>query len=133
MERRYEDEFDGLQRANGLIYFSTHDAKRKIELSNGVYLEDECDRCRRCFDKMGIIDLNGKMIVDIDRYNFIGEFHDGLAAVSNEFKKVGFIDFTGSEVISCIYDDASDFANRICKVALNGDSFVIDTSGKRVE
>ena len=61
-------------------------------------------------------------------------FYQNRAGSSMYGGKCGFIDQTGKEVISFIYDDARYFnKDGKAKVRLNGETFFIDVKGNRVE
>lgn len=65
------------------------------------------------------------------KYNYIGEFHDGLAVV-NLREKYGFINKNGQEVISPTYDEVDSFSEGFAPVELGDKYFLIDTRGKIV-
>ena len=68
-------------------------------------------------------------------YDYIEDFHDGLALVSKG-GKIGFIDKMGNEVIPCIYDDktgtASFFSEGLAFVVLGDKITAIDKEGNKV-
>jgi hypothetical protein len=57
-----------------------------------------------------------------------GYFRNGLTPV-NRNKKWGYINTKGTEVIACVYDDATEFDNGIAKVLRNGRFYCINTRG----
>ena len=44
--------------------------------------------------------------------------------------KYGFIDRSGDEVITLVYDKADDFKGNTTEVVLNGEVFIIDINGR---
>lgn len=52
----------------------------------------------------------------VNKYRFIGEFHDGLACVQNNRGLWGFIDETFNEVIPCKFNEAMDFSGGVAEV-----------------
>ena len=49
-----------------------------------------------------------------DKYDWIGEFHQGVAIVK-KFEKYGAVMVGGKEIIPTIYDALSDFENGYAK------------------
>lgn len=65
----------------------------------------------------GYIDHSGKMVIKLDE-NIVGyAFSEGMAAVSNDKYKVGFIDKQGNQKIDFILDIPSNFNNGFARVA----------------
>lgn len=65
----------------------------------------------------GYIDPSGKMVIRLDS-NIVGyAFSEGLAAVSNDKFKVGFIDKQGNQKIDFVGDIPSNFNNGFARVA----------------
>ena len=54
-------------------------------------------------------------------------------AVIEQNGKYGFIDRTGTIVISTQYDDAHSFKNNQAKVKLDDETFYIDKTGKHIQ
>lgn len=98
----------------------------------------------------GVIDERGNPIVPL-KYIYVGEFHEGLAVITNgEFKPgetranwkygsralKGFIDRNGKVVIEPKYAEASDFSDGLAKVEIanlfSKRSVLIDHSGSVV-
>lgn len=64
-------------------------------------------------------------------YEFVFNFHEGLARVKRNGGLAGFIDKTGKEVIPMQYSIASDFANGFARVRdTEGRNFYIDQLGR---
>ena len=70
-------------------------------------------------DKVGLLDENLNIIVE-PKYSQIGKFNEGLALVANEYRKYGFIDTKGKEIIPLIYDNANFFSEGLAPVVKNG-------------
>ena len=65
----------------------------------------------------GYIDHSGKMVIPLED-NIVGyAFSEGLAAVSNDKYKVGFIDKQGNQKIDYVLDIPSNFSNGLARVA----------------
>jgi hypothetical protein len=68
-------------------------------------------------NERGYIDPSGKMVIRLDS-NIVGyAFSEGLAAVSNDKFKVGFIDKQGNQKIDFVGDIPSNFSNGFARVA----------------
>ena len=65
------------------------------------------------------------------KYDFTGEFHEGLAQVRLNGRH-GFIDCTGKEIIPLKYDDAKSFREGLAPVNLNDKWGFIDRTGKEI-
>jgi hypothetical protein len=65
------------------------------------------------------------------QYDRVGDFHEGLAAVSKN-RKWGFIDKRGKEVIALKYDWADSFSEGLVAVEKDGQWGFIDKTGKEV-
>lgn len=79
-----------------------------------------------------LINKEGKYILHF-MYHWVGDFNQGLAAVSNQQKKYGYIDKTGKEVIDLKYDYAEPFSKKgFAPVKLNGRYGLIDKTGKEI-
>ena len=91
-----------------------------------VYIEDD--------EFLGCVNQDGERVLEIDTDEFcsIGEFHEGLALVTDEYDEYGYIDKKGRLVIKCKYDDAEPFCDGLACVQENGKWGFIDKSGKKV-
>ena len=58
-------------------------------------------------NKYVLYDINGKELLQVDGYDFMDDFQNGLARVTDENGMVGYIDKTGRQVIPCEYDNAN--------------------------
>lgn len=84
--------------------------------------------------KCGYINKKGKEVIPL-KYDVAGKFFEGLAVVrigNMEMGKWGFIDKSGKEIIPLQYDYAESFENGKAEVMLNGKSFFIDKTGKKL-
>lgn len=83
--------------------------------------------------KRGVIDKTGKVIVPLGKYNWIEDFKEGLAVVSNERTPVeyecGYIDQTGKLVIPLIYDSAKSFSEGLAFVGKDNKYGYVDKAG----
>lgn len=89
-------------------------------------------------DKYGYVDGTGNVLIDF-KFASANEFIGGLALVSDDFVKYGFIDRSGSYVIPAVYDEAadlnkgleaSDFTDCRAIAVMQGDYWgVIDADG----
>lgn len=92
--------------------------------------------------KGGYINTDGSVAIPFGDYTTVWPFSEGLAAVRRAAdNKVMFIDRTGRQAIDTLYDDGGRFGwvdglyvqPGAAEVTLNGESFVIDHNGRRVE
>ena len=79
-------------------------------------------------EKKNAIKLDNFNILD---YDYVGEFHEGLAIVQ-KYDKCGFIDKTGNEVIKTEYNYANDFHEDLAIVTKNYKSSFIEKTGNEV-
>lgn len=96
-------------------------------------------------NKEMVINAKGDVVYTLsDKMTFTAwaEYHEGLITVkklkgrswwNDEDVKAGFLDKEGHEVISCIYDDVSDFENGVAYVEKGNRHFYINTEGEEVE
>lgn len=63
------------------------------------------------------------------RYEYVGEFCEGLARVRNFQHSWGYIDHTGKEVIPCVYTMAGDFSEGLGAVRTDGQWMFLDKNG----
>ncbi|GIU83225.1 MAG: hypothetical protein KatS3mg006_2289 [Pyrinomonadaceae bacterium] len=88
----------------------------------------------RVGDKMGYIDESGKIVVE-PKFDYAGDFSDGLAPVAQEVgnrRIFGYINSKGEIVIPMQFEDAKEFSEGLATVRINGKYGYIDTSGKVV-
>src|SRR3989339_835650 len=79
-------------------------------------------------DKRGYIDKTGNYLILLQ--NAVGsQFYEGMATVSNEHYKSGFINKNGDLVIDYKFDEAGDFSVGLAVVGLNGKYGYIDKNG----
>lgn len=88
--------------------------------------------------KWGFIDKNGTVVIPF-KYDRVGDFHEGLAAVDIEQNpnrpggKWGYIDRNGNNITSHKYDRAYDFSDGIAKVMLPNLTYgFVDENGTEV-
>ncbi len=77
--------------------------------------------------KFGFVDTRGRLRI-ANRYDNIGEFHDGLAPVSL-LGKWGFINKMDQIVIQPTFDTTENFDNKLALVSRNGKFGLIDVDG----
>lgn len=81
--------------------------------------------------RYGFKNASGKIIVPA-KYNYISDFHNGLAIVSLD-KKTGCIDKTGKEVIPLEYNSLlGDFFDDVVIYLLDNKYGILHKSGKRI-
>ena len=83
-----------------------------------------------------IVNISGKEtnVPQNHRLGYYAEFHDGRAPIYNMItSQIGYIDYEGNIVISCIYDDAENFDNGFARVRQNQEWYTIDTFGNVVD
>lgn len=78
----------------------------------------------------GYINKLGQEVIPL-KYEYAGEFSEGLAAVYLD-GKWGYIDKSGNEIIPLKYDDAHEFSEGLAVVGLNGKYGYIDKSGNKI-
>jgi hypothetical protein len=88
-------------------------------------------------DKYFTIDQNNETIFKLKKgYEPEGDFHDGLAIVSEEgwFTPKGYVNKTGEFVIPVKYELANDFKNGVASVKIKDGNYIyINTKGEEVE
>ena len=68
------------------------------------------------------------------RWDYKGDYREGLAFVKDKNGKYGFVDKTGNLVIPCQWEWAGGFKNGKARVGdNNGKAFYIDKTGKKVK
>lgn len=75
---------------------------------------------------------DGKRLCSIN-FDYIGNFHDGLAEVGKSGYGMGFVDRNMKFVIPMIYDQSNEFKDGRAKVKRGGRWLYIDRSGKEIE
>lgn len=90
---------------------------------------------------IGVIDAAGNVVVPPTKYSWIGEFHNGFAAVQayapDKQGLYGFIDREGNEVVPCKYsgvieDSGLNFADGYATVANESGWGTVDATGKEI-
>ena len=91
----------------------------------GLAYFEHYDNINDCIDRKGFIDKNGIEVLNLTEYKIINSFSEGLAAVSKDGNKFGFINTKGEIVIPCQYEGYStegdmlefnDFHDGVCLV-----------------
>lgn len=81
--------------------------------------------------RFGYKDAKGEVVLPAT-YLSASVFCDDLAAVQSEITgKYSYIDATGKTAINSEYDQASDFENGVAVVSKDGQTYLIDKSGKK--
>ncbi len=80
-----------------------------------------------CSDGYGYVDGNGRVVIEA-RYQWAGDFHDGLAAVVVD-GLWGFIDTSGTMVIEPQYEWAGTFSENRAVVGIEGKYGYVDGEG----
>lgn len=78
--------------------------------------------------KMGFKDVNGKIIIPAI-WDWVGDYHEGFAAVSDEKDQFGFIDTTGNNVIPCKWDSCGYFSEGLAFVEKEGKFGYVNRQG----
>lgn len=73
--------------------------------------------------KWGFIDKNTNIVVIHYQWKYVGGFSEGLACVTNEFGKSGFIEKMGRVIIPCIWKFAGDFREGLAFVQSNNNKW----------
>lgn len=98
---------------------------RLSNFHEGLAYFEHYDNISDCIDRKGFIDKNGIEVLNLTEYKIINSFSEGLAAVSKDGNKFGFINTRGEIVIPCQYEGYStegdmlefnDFHDGVCLV-----------------
>lgn len=98
---------------------------RLSNFHEGLAYFEHYDNINDCIDRKGFIDKNGIEVLNLTQYKIINSFSEGLAAVSKDGNKFGFINTKGEIVIPCQYEGYSteggmlefnDFHDGVCLV-----------------
>lgn len=91
-------------------------------------------------DQRFFIDQKGKVKIKVAKKIIsVSNFHDGLVRIQSKNRLFGYMNQEGKVVISCQYDEATDFENGFAVACLNkfdGGLYLIDTFGtvkKRIQ
>ncbi|HWE35696.1 MAG TPA: WG repeat-containing protein [Isosphaeraceae bacterium] len=132
-----QDETVGFIDGRGEMVFTTPPGASIRMFSGGLV-------AYRAIDKYGFLDRRGKVIVE-PRYDNVGQFSEGLAAVNlgavshgfprpdlKEGGKWGFIDTTGKLVIPIRFDSVEyhGFSDGLARVTVGDERYDIDKAGK---
>ncbi|TAL69056.1 MAG: WG repeat-containing protein [Bacteroidetes bacterium] len=80
-------------------------------------------------DKRGYIDKNGEYLIILQNASG-SKFHEGMAAVTNEHYKCGFINKKGDVVIEYRYDEAGYFSEGLAVIGINGKYGYVNKKGE---
>ncbi len=80
--------------------------------------------------RWSLADSEGKDLTT-GTYDWLGECSEGFF-LAQKGDKCGFIDTAGREIIEFVYDDASSFSEGCALVCSDGESFLIDARGQRI-
>lgn len=80
---------------------------------------------------VGFIDMKGNFVINCNKYEQCGDFHDGLAYVCYK-GKFGYINKKGILSVACKYERVSDFYEGYASARLNGKWGVIDKTGNPI-
>lgn len=81
----------------------------------------------------GFMDKTGKVLGDGERFSWVEDFSEGVAAVkTRDEKRAGFIDTTGRFISAPIYQVTHSFSEGLAAVAENGKWKYIDKNGNTV-
>lgn len=98
---------------------------RLSNFHEGLAYFEHYDNINDCIDRKGFIDKNGIEVLNLTEYKIINSFSEGLADVSKDGNKFGFINTQGEIVIPCQYEGYStegdmlefnDFHDGVCLV-----------------
>ena len=82
--------------------------------------------------KMGLIDLQGNMIIPCEYDNDLMYFEGGLAVVKKN-EKYGYANLEGNIVIPILYDEAEDCSDGKCHVRMGEQWLYLDKNGKEMK
>lgn len=123
----YQDEENGLygfKDENGNVIISA-----QFDLA-GDFCEDRAYVKKE--KRFAYIDAAGNPITDY-RFKIVGNFSNGLAAVSEDGKTYGFIDKDGNVAIDFLYTNVDDFdESGHAQAYFNGELITIDKTGAQV-
>lgn len=77
----------------------------------------------------GYVDKSGKMVIQWDTVGFGSVFKEGLAAISNDKDRFGFINKKGEIVIPFEFDEVTNFSNGLARVNILGKWGFINKNG----
>jgi hypothetical protein len=83
-------------------------------------------------EKFGFINQKGEIVIPIEFNSCGSRFNEGLIWL-NKGGKWGYMDKSGQTIIPFLYDDAVGFKDGKAAVKLNGETFLIDTKGVRIQ
>ena len=125
----YVDKLNEAHITKELNHFTTKDVIEFSQLADLYAIEPVK---KKNGAKWGLDDILGDEILPCE-WDYIGEFHEGLAVVSNNGKGAGYINVRGEIVISCIWNLAMDFENGHAVVSNNENKYgIINRKGEIV-
>lgn len=120
---------EGQRRTDSLILVQPLDEHWTEATSGMSYNEFQA---RTFHTTMGVIDLDGKTVVELGRYKDIYTFYNGYAVVKSCSGQYGYIDRNGKEIVACMYDWIDPFSEGFAAVMKNQKWGYVDLTGKEV-
>ena len=83
----------------------------------------------------GFVDITGKIVLDLTRFDDIKTFSEGLAVVEkkkDEKRKYGFINRTGETLVEPMFDYAWDFSNGLAMIEIKNSFGYVNKKGEIV-
>lgn len=84
-------------------------------------------------EKMGMVNLQGKVLIPFGQYGSIGYHTEGFYSVTNAQDRYGFVDKTGKVVVPLVYTGAYAFQDGLAAVMTEKGTWgIVNTTGKMV-
>ncbi len=116
-----------------------YDFEFEYHNEENVFIEGRCKVYMDKYDKEGIINNNGDIIISYMDYDDIRSYSEGLAAVNKKIFKGenkeewesqwGFVDYNGNEVIECKFNYVGSFKEGYAPVCLDSGWGYINKKG----
>ncbi|GAU77391.1 WG repeat-containing protein [Fusibacter sp. 3D3] len=111
---------DHIFSVDGGKIIDTHDVKANPTQANAFNVNVDYD--------FKFVDNTGKVVLDLSDYDSVEPFSEGRAVVEKD-GKYGYIDKTGTVVISIQYESAGNFSAGKASVYHNDNSYTLDLNG----